>query len=172
MMQVLRRLALFAAFGTGAVGAQAADITVSDGQGMGCFVRIDGPVAQWDTRSLRSLLSELPEPDPGNRVGRRVCLDSVDGSLDEAVRLADEIALRSLGTAVPDGAACESACAVLFLAGRFSPEGEDGAVRPDRLRKNSPRLTMYGDWPCSVCVSPRAYSDSPITASDRISVTR
>lgn len=143
MIQVLGRLAMAVILWTLANTAQAATIRASDGQGMGCFARIDGPIGLWDARAFTALLAELPEPDPASPVGRRVCLDSIGGTLAEAVRMADEITRRSLGTAVPAGATCESACAVLFLAGRFSHIAGETAVLPDRILHPRGRLGFH-----------------------------
>ena len=71
----------------------------------------------------------------------RICLDSPGGSITEAIKMADTLAygfkiqadiaplaksdwapsvlIPTLGTAIPAGATCESACAVLFMAGGY-----------------------------------------------------
>lgn len=162
MMQVLGRLAMAVALWTAASAGHAATIAVSDGQGMGCFIRIDGSIAEWDTRALRTLLAEIPEPDPASPVGRRVCLDSAGGSLAEAVRLADELALRSLGTAVPADAVCVSACAVVFLAGRYTSGDAEAEVRPDRLLH--PRGTLGFHIP-ALMSEDRNYSRDEVNAA-------
>lgn len=168
MRQVLGRLAMAATLWAAASAAQAATIAASDGQGMGCFARIDGPIGLWDARALTMLLSELPEPDPANRVGRRVCLDSIGGTLAEAVRMADEITRRSLGTAVPEGATCESACAVLFLAGRFSPSEGETAVVPDRLLH--PRGTLGFHAPALV-TEDRPYARDEVNSAHSVALS-
>lgn len=96
----------------------------------------------------------------------RLCLDSPGGSLTEAIEMADTLAfdyrvrseiaphLRNemapvfvahIGTAVPDGARCESACAILFLAGGyFSREGVTENLRePDRVLHVNGKLGFH-----------------------------
>lgn len=85
----------------------------------------------------------------------RICLDSPGGSLTEAIEMADTLAfgyrVRSdiesrtsdiareviweIGTAIPAGARCESACAILFMAGGyFSALGTSNNLRdPNRI---------------------------------------
>ncbi|MBY6159312.1 SH3 domain-containing protein [Mameliella alba] len=134
MAQVRRRLAAAAVLSIFAAMAQAADIALSeDGQGMGCQVRIDGALADGDADRLQELLAGLPMPDGTSPVGQRLCLNSSGGALIEAVRMADIVAQRFMGTAVPEGARCESACAVLFLSGRFAHPEADGSFVPDRV---------------------------------------
>lgn len=133
MANVLKRLTLAVFLGASAGVAQAATVEASDGQGMGCLVRIDGPISAGDADHLATLLDELPAPDSTTPVGRRVCLNSTGGDLAESVHMGDMIAARFMGTAVPAEASCESACALMFLAGRFAPSGPDGEIIPDRV---------------------------------------
>lgn len=93
----------------------------------------------------------------------RICLNSPGGDIDEAIRIADTLAFgyristeieplvsgletnvssfeiahipMRMGTAIPSGSVCESACAIIFMAGGFfSPIGTTDNVRePDRV---------------------------------------
>jgi hypothetical protein len=168
MICMLKRLG-FAALAAGiAGGVQAADIALSDGQGMGCQIRIDGPIVPGDVARLDRVLQETPEVfDTATPIGQRVCLDSAGGSLIEAVRMVSLIAERDMGTAVPAGATCESACAVLFLAGRFShPEGE-GFI-PDRILH--PRGTLGFHAPALV-VEDRTYAKGEINQAYSVALS-
>lgn len=55
---------------------------------------------------------------------QRICLDSPGGSFLEALNIAKIIHALNWGTIVPKNATCESACALIFLAGSFFTEGE------------------------------------------------
>ncbi|MGP6089129.1 hypothetical protein [Antarctobacter jejuensis] len=145
MVKVLKRLTWVACLTVTAGMAQAATIGASDGQGMGCLIRIDGPISAGDADSLAALLAEVPEPTPEtpSRVGRRVCLNSTGGDLAESVHMGDMIAARFMGTAVPDAATCESACALMFLAGRYAPSGADAGFVPDRILHPRGRLGFH-----------------------------
>lgn len=133
MAQVLWRLTLAALLPLFAGMAQAAQITLSEGQEMGCQLRIDGAITDGDAEALRDILAELPLPEGTSPVGQRICLDSPGGSLIEVVRMADIVKARFMGTAIAEGATCESTCALLFLSGRFSHPESDGNSIPDRV---------------------------------------
>lgn len=69
--------------------------------------------ADIDDRTPAAFLRAL-ELRPGARV---LALNSPGGSVDAALRMADEIRQRGLATYVPHGMGCYSACAYMFLAG-------------------------------------------------------
>lgn len=54
----------------------------------------------------------------------RLCLNSPGGSFLEALEIAKILNSLSYGTVVPRDARCESACALIFLAGSYLTEGE------------------------------------------------
>ena len=58
-----------------------------------------------------------------------LCLDSPGGSFGEAVRIARLLSEKNIGTRIEGGAACESACALIFMAGRHVSEQAERAVR-------------------------------------------
>lgn len=154
MSQGLWRLAMVAVLGGLAGAGQAADIGPSDGQGMGCQLRIDGPIVSGDADKLDLVLRDLPFPDGASPVGQRICLDSAGGSLVEAVRMGDLIAERFMGTAVPEAAICESACAMVFLGGRFVHPEEDDRFVPDRVLHPRGRLGFHAP---ALVIEDRAY---------------
>jgi len=95
----------------------------------------------------------------------RICLDSPGGSISEAIEMADTLAygyrvrsditphvpglaqtiIWTIGTAVPAGARCESACAILFMAGGyFSQLGTSNNGRdPNRILHVDGRLGFH-----------------------------
>lgn len=159
MAQVPRQLAMAAVL-VGLAGiVQAAEIVPSGGQDMGCQLRIDGRIEAGDADRLDDALRDLPFQEGTSPVGQRVCLNSTGGSLVEAVRMGDLIAERFMGTAVPEGATCESACALVFLGGRFAHPDSDGAFAPDRVLH--PRGTLGFHAPALV-IEDRAYGREEI----------
>jgi len=125
---------------------------------------------------VASLLPDDPSVNVWDNLGAylqdvRICLDSPGGSLSEALEMADTLAfgyrvrqeiadrepsltsaiIWTVGTAIPAGARCDSACAILFMAGGyFSNLGTSNNLRdPNRvlhvdghLSFDLPRLTL------------------------------
>ena len=84
----------------------------------------------------------------------RICLDSPGGRLSEAISIADTLAFsyragnypaRMIGTAIPDGARCESACAFIFMAGGFQDyiAATANIREPDRVLHVNGRLGFH-----------------------------
>ncbi|WP_425073965.1 hypothetical protein [Sagittula sp. S175] len=128
-----------------AAASQAAEVLPSDGQGMGCGLRLSGLLEEGDADRLGAELDRLAgqRPPGSGREGYRLCLDSPGGSLIEATLMADLVAERGFGTAVPAGARCESACAVLFMAGQHRPPETDVPFTPDRLLHPQGKLGFH-----------------------------
>jgi hypothetical protein len=96
---------------------------------MGCAVHVSGPLFPGDTDQLISILqsnpvdardaelSSRPMSHQTSNLGIRICFDSPGGSFSEALAMARYIQSEGLGTAIPSGARCESACAIAFMAG-------------------------------------------------------
>lgn len=108
---------------------------------MGCTVRISGLIEEGDSERLGQFLSAPPSYDdygdrfnfsPGYRFGfpfatHRLCLNSVGGSFMEAIEIAesldqyfDEYSNPGVPTAVASGDTCLSACALIFMGGRYA----------------------------------------------------
>lgn len=109
-----------------------------------CGVEITGVIQNGDLAILKPALEKLKAKYPGdafegnldNYNHKRICLDSPGGSLSEALRIVEFLrgswdAGVPVGwaTAVPAGAECVSACAVIFLGG----SREDMGANPDRI---------------------------------------
>lgn len=171
MGNVLKRLILatiWAVFLAVAAGiAQGATIGPSDGQGMGCLMRIDGPIVGGDADRLETFLEGIPFPEGTSPVGQRVCLNSTGGTLVEAVRMGDLIARRYMGTAVPSGATCESACGLLFLSGRFAHPEADGNFVPDRVLHPRGRLGFHAP---ALVIDDRRYSKEEVNRAYSIAL--
>ncbi|MEP1423583.1 MAG: hypothetical protein ABJX32_17855 [Tateyamaria sp.] len=119
---------------------RAADFKLGGDPDLSCFATLSGLILPGDADRLHAFLDQTYSANREGRVagvsipamwsdfqtGARLCLNSPGGSLTEAVRMADVLlgarddedeSLTGIGTAVPPEATCESACAILFLAG-------------------------------------------------------
>ncbi|MBN9672027.1 hypothetical protein [Roseibium aggregatum] len=140
----------------GVSSANSAEIAVGGDRSLNCIATISGPIATGDAQKLKSFLDDLSGRSNESINGvsllalqdgntrARLCLDSPGGSLAEAVRMADLLLkdfgsnywVNSLGTAVPSGATCASACAVFFMAGGENTESDIGRVADRVLHVN------------------------------------
>lgn len=142
----------------------AAEISRGGAPEFNCIATISGTIAPGDAEKLRNFLTKMnSEPErevlPGLTLSyinmkandrMRICLDSPGGSLAEAIRMADILLsdfgnmywAHGLGTAVPAGAICESACAVFFMAGGENTESDIGRIA-DRILHVDGRLGFH-----------------------------
>jgi len=105
--------------------AQSAEISFKTDASTGCTIQLTGLIADGDAENLKKIYSEnitsnrsiiRPEYD---QVGARICLDSPGGSLVEAFKIFEYLrnGTENAMTYIPKEAKCESACAIVFLAG-------------------------------------------------------
>lgn len=127
---------------------QAAEFTLTPNHPDGCTFQMTGQIENGDLERFKSFAKSEIRPlglnangdvtEPFGQTRPFMCMDSVGGSLGEALRIGDFLhsddsvleeeaayGLQSMATVVPNGARCESACAVLFMAGQIS-EGDFG----------------------------------------------
>ena len=163
--RLAKKMAAVALVGAGLVlpgsTALAAHIERHDDPVMGCSLRLSGEITEGDAERLEVLISQRDAETLGedlsgfwetygSPVTRRLCLDSPGGSFPEGVRLARVILEKNMGTAIPAGATCDSACAIAFMAGNFfHPEGEfaspNRVLHPQgKLGFHAPRLVLEG----------------------------
>ncbi|MGP6089128.1 SH3 domain-containing protein [Antarctobacter jejuensis] len=135
--------------------AGAANITRAVDETMGCRISVQGPIRQGDAETLRAVLEEIGYTNEYTPVGRRICLNSPGGFLLEGIAMANLIAEWRVGTAIPAGATCESACAVLFMAGRYGNPEAGGAFSPDRVLHPLGQLGFHAP---SLQLGERAYT--------------
>lgn len=139
----MRKLIVTAWLAVCATAAQTAEITLAEDPAYGCIAELRGRIDPGDTGRLKAVIEQaaaLPRysnliyvdkdfPDGTPNVGiykpLNLCLDSPGGSLTEAVALTQFVHAR-LGTVVRAGARCESACALVFMAGSYSTETDFG----------------------------------------------
>lgn len=151
----------------GLAPVSAATITRGGDAVMGCRLSLEGAIEQGDADRLRALLEEIGYTADYTPVGRRICLNSPGGLLREALALADLIGEHAYGTAVPAGASCESACAVMFLSGRYRHPEAGGAHSNDRLMHPRAKLGFHAP---SLLLGDRSYSRDEVDTAYAIAL--
>ena len=97
-----------------------------------CQVKLEGPIQEGDSDKLSAALDAVPLPPESSRTNVSVCLNSLGGNYDEALKLITLLLKRTnVATVIDRGAQCFSACAFLFMAGN-AQRSEDGELGPDR----------------------------------------
>lgn len=107
-------------FSVGAPNRDAYDVQVPD-PALPCSHRLTGQINAGDgDRVVTALRASVRGWRDQNIYGQSVlCLDSGGGSLVEALKIADALRTGTIGTRIEAGARCESACALIFMAGSF-----------------------------------------------------
>lgn len=123
--------------------AAAATIERIDENAMGCVLRVVGAIEAGDAERLKGVLDAIAQRFNPTPLGERICLNSPGGSLVEAVRMGEVVFRADFGTAIESGSVCESACAIVFMAGRFSHPEADGNFVPDRVLHPRGRLGFH-----------------------------
>ncbi len=173
------RLFLAAALTLAPLCAAAAEITSGGDPYMGCIATLSGLIEKDDGLALDEVLAEIDQqrggegdlfgpPITGESTlnGDRLCLDSPGGNFNAAIGMGDTLRLWHVGTAVPRGARCESACAVLFLSGVRL--GGDGLLRhPNRLLHAGGILGVHAP---QLTVQDRQYSPDHVASAYALAV--
>lgn len=104
---------------------------------MQCYLSVRGPIEAGDVEKIREAMADFTSihtEDAGlfypNSMNswRKVCFDSIGGSFDEGVRIAQYLLSESIGSAVPRNAQCLSACAVAFMGGTNDTKEDGGKI--------------------------------------------
>lgn len=121
---------------------RSAEITIMPQNDYGCIVQLDGIIEKGDVDKLVRLTSSHDSYSsdiryfPGQGLASRsanpredhllhsICLNSPGGSISEALKLVRYMD-GALGTLVPANSICESACALVFMAGSALTGAED-----------------------------------------------
>ncbi|MEO9960147.1 MAG: hypothetical protein ABJF07_07615 [Nisaea sp.] len=83
-----------------------------------CAVSLTGELKPGDYEAFIGLVSSaFPADYDESTAANTVCLNSPGGNLAEGVKFARHFYKEGVGTVVPDGAECFSACAVMFMMG-------------------------------------------------------
>jgi hypothetical protein len=105
---------------------------VGPGKAPVCELKLEGPIEAGDGEKLSAALSTLGSSGGFDSLHVRLCLNSLGGNYDEALKLMTVLLTHTnVATVVDAGAECYSACAFLFLAGN-AQASEDGELTPNR----------------------------------------
>lgn len=122
----------------------AQSMTVTTGDTRACPVMLTGMIAAGDLEKITALDGVWPEPLDPTTAHQVVCLDSPGGSFAEAMRIAAHFYDVGIGTRLPEGADCLSACAVLFMSGtRYFYEGVGNGRSSHRNMHFTARLGFH-----------------------------
>lgn len=164
-------------------GAQAADIRLADDADYGCLVTLDGTIAPGDTDALLAVIKRAStesryadtiwytDDDGGQgpyidfKTPLNLCLNSPGGALQEAVALTQAVHGR-LGTMIRPGARCESACALVFMAGSYDTASDIGTITSRHLHVDG-RLGFHAP---SLTVPDGNYSAETVAKAYQVSV--
>jgi hypothetical protein len=87
-----------------------------------CNLLLEGPIEKGDLARLTAVIGAQREQQFSTPP--RLCLHSPGGSYGEGLDIARYLMAESIGTAVPAGAECYSACAIIFMGGTYPWKGE------------------------------------------------
>jgi hypothetical protein len=97
-----------------------------------CELKLEGPIEAGDSEKLTAALYALGASGGFDSRSASLCLNSLGGNYDEALKLMTALlTFTNVATVVDAGAECYSACAFLFLAGN-AQRSEDGELAPNR----------------------------------------
>ena len=131
-LRILITMAICALWSAPAVSADIA--FVGSGKTGDCTIKLAGPIVKGDAEKLKkALAAQRQKRDTvSNYPSPVLCLNSPGGDYNEGLLLIDVVSGHddSVRTHVPAGASCDSACALLFLSGKFF--GDEDVVFPWR----------------------------------------
>jgi hypothetical protein len=105
---------------------------VGPGNAPVCELKLEGAIEAGDSEKLSAALSALGAAGGFDSREVSLCLNSLGGNYDEALKLMTTLlTFTNVATIVDAGAECYSACAFLFLAGN-AQRSEDGELAPNR----------------------------------------
>lgn len=87
-----------------------------------CTHRFTGSLENGDAALFEAIATD-------NENFAMLCLDSPGGSFGEAIRIAKLFSDKNIGTRIEAGATCESACALIFMAGRHVSNQTENITR-------------------------------------------
>lgn len=113
-------------------------------------VKVEGKIVSGDYLRLWKLLSAFPGFEHGFWDDSTVLsLNSPGGDFPEGLRIGSLIRQKGVGTRVPEGAECYSSCALIFMHGTVSADGESYLNRKlhpsGRLGFHAPYLVLRDD---------------------------
>lgn len=167
-----------------ATPAQAAELTFLDksyaeysDKPVGAVILVQGDIVEGDSKRLEALLSQIEDFDTGFYESVvRLALNSPGGSYDEGLKIGSLIRDKGVGTMVPEGAQCYSACAIIFMHGTVHLDYEKWLNRKlhpaGRVGFHAPYLELMSNVETSPEMVAAAYSAALIGISELIESAR
>ena len=140
--------------------APSAAATISKKSDELCAFSISGEIEKGDfARFLKITDSDNENIDQNWDIKTAICLDSPGGNLSEAIFFADHFYNVGFSTVIPDGAACLSACSIMFMMGTHY-FGE--VSRIDRMLHVTGRLGFHRP---AIALVPGEYSSEAVNSA-------
>jgi hypothetical protein len=135
-------------------------------RGVGCNLRLEGPIVPGDKDRLITAHRRLSNANP------ILCLDSPGGDYEEGLRIAEFILDKDdkgtdMVTSIESGAQCYSACAFIFLAGKFTGKGY---FAPGRTLHAGGTLGFHAPFVDLSKLPNQPYSSGDIAAAYRLAM--
>lgn len=170
---LLKQLCVLFVLSISTIKAEAAISSLGGDAELNCSISLVGKIQDGDAVRLRAFVrknwSSLVGDDRFFDAGeRRLCLNSEGGSVRDAIEIIDTLVyglaasensdgslnldefqfFRALGTAVPRGATCQSACALIFMSGGWFNHnaGRVYTRLPDRVLHVDASLGFHAPW--------------------------
>jgi hypothetical protein len=113
---------------------------------MGCQIILNGTIQAGDLQKISKIYDTgLVYDDSGGEIagaGPNICLNSSGGSLEEAIQISKYIKENHGSTIVPESARCESACAIIFMAGNIRGAPDRAIYQTSKLGVHAPKLQV------------------------------
>ena len=132
-----------------------------------CNVRLSGPIVPGDNKKLESALDTVSPRGNASDIDHRttLCLNSPGGSYSEGLQIANFLLERRFRTMIEPNAICYSACALIFMTGNWTFEGQ---YFPDRILHVTGQLGFHA--PYIKGIPQKTYSSLDLEAAYKASI--
>lgn len=129
-----------------------------------CNVELRGEISRGDLEILKTTFSDF---DGLGYNHYTICLDSPGGNYLESIKIADWISDNGIGTVLPKGAECLSACAIIFMSGSLNTESDIGIINARYMHPQA-RLGFHAPY---ILLDNRSYDASEVEKAFTIAST-
>ena len=130
-----------------------------------CNLSLTGPIEKGDAERLAPLLANARPGDRDYQEIDLLCLDTPGGSFAEALRIVSLVRDGPVATRLLPGARCESACALIFMAGGFN--AHESGLYKWRVMHPTARLGFHAP---SLIVEDGIYDRESVTRSYEVAL--
>lgn len=129
-----------------------------------CNVELRGEIKRGDLETIKRTFSGF---DGLGYNHYTICLDSPGGNYLESINIAEWISDNGIGTVLPEGAECLSACAILFMSGSLNTESDIGIINARYMHP----LAKLGFHAPYILLDDRSYEASEVEKAFAIAST-